>query len=103
MISQKFIMSEENMDELIEQIINQTINGAISTIPDHISEVENNKELFKVENPKEFVYGIVIGMALGMGGAIISAQKGIPSVEDQIKIRDLVFRNIPAIREQIFK
>lgn len=90
-------------DAIIEELINQTISGAISTIPDHISEVEKNKELFKVNNPREFVYGIIMGMALGMGGAIITAQKGIPTLEDQIKIRDIVFKNIPAIREQIFK
>jgi len=90
-------------DALIETLINQTISGAISTIPDHIKEVENNKELFKAENPKEFVYGVVIGMALGMGGAILTTQKGIPSIEDQLKIRDIVFKNIPAIRDEIFK
>jgi hypothetical protein len=90
-------------DDIIEELINQTINGAISTIPDHISEVQKNNELFKVKDPKEFVYGLVIGMALGMGGAMITAQKGIPSEEDQMKIRDMIFKNIPSIREQIFK
>lgn len=90
-------------DAIIEELINQTINGAISTIPDHILEVQQNKELFKVQDPKEFVYGLIIGMALGMGGAMITAQKGIPSEEDQIKIRDMIFKNIPSIREQIFK
>lgn len=98
------IMSEDTIsDEILEQLINQTISGAMATIPDHIAEIENNKELYKVENTKEFVYGIILGMALGMGGAIISAQKGMPTPEDQIKIRDMIFKNIPAIREQIFK
>lgn len=90
-------------DDIIEELIHQTINGAISTIPDHILEVQQNNALFKVKDPKEFVYGLVIGMALGMGGAMITAQKGIPSEEDQIKIRDMIFKNIPSIREQIFK
>lgn len=97
---------DENLpmgDDIIEELIHQTISGAISTIPDHILEVQQNNELFKVKDPKEFVYGLVIGMALGMGGAMITAQKGIPSEEDQIKIRDMIFKNIPSIREQIFK
>jgi len=55
-----------------------------------------------VENPQEFVYGIVIGMALGMGGAILSAQEKTPTTEDQMKIRDIVYKHIPESRERIF-
>ena len=43
-----------------------------------------------------------MGMALGMGGAILSAQKEAPTEEDQIKIRDIVYKHIPEIRERIF-
>jgi len=93
-------MSQEDQ---LESIITQTINSAMSTIPGYINEIEQNKEIFKVENPKEFVFGIVMGMALGMGGAILSAQKENPTPEDQIKVRDIVYKNIPEIREQIFK
>jgi len=91
-------MSEDKLEELIIQVI----NGAVSTIPSYLEEIEENKETLKVENPQEFVYGIVMGMALGMGGAILSAQKEIATEEDQIKIRDIVYRHIPEIREQIF-
>jgi hypothetical protein len=91
-------MSEEQLEELIIQVI----NGSVSTIPAYLEEIEENKETLKVENPQEFVYGIVMGMALGMGGAILSAQKEIPTKEDQIKIRDIVYRHIPEIRERIF-
>ena len=90
-----------NEDEL-NTIIEQTINGAVLTIPAYMDEIKENKETFKVEDPKEFVYGMVIGMALGIGGAILSAQQTTPTPEDQIKVRDLVYKNIPHIRERIF-
>ena len=91
-------MNEQELVSLIEQ----TINGAIMTIPAYMDEIKENKETLKVENPKEFVYGIVMGMALGMGGAFLSAQIEPPSTEDQLKVRDIVYRNIPQIRERIF-
>jgi hypothetical protein len=45
---------------------------------------------------------MIMGMALGMSGAILSAQKEAPTPEDQIKVRDIVYKNIPQIRERIF-
>ncbi len=91
-------MSEDQLEALIIQVI----NGAVTTIPSYLDEIKENKEMLKVENPQEFVYGIVMGMALGMGGAILSAQKEMPTEEDQIKIRDIVYKHIPEIRERIF-
>jgi hypothetical protein len=91
-------MSEDQLEELIIQVI----NGAVTTIPAYLDEIKENKDMLKVENPQEFVYGIVMGMALGMGGAILSAQKEIPTEEDKIKIRDIVYKHIPEIRERIF-
>ncbi len=88
--------------EELENIIEQTINGAISTIPAYMDEIKENKETLTVEDPKEFVYGMVMGMALGISGAVLSAQKKMPTPEDQIKVRDLVYKNIPYIRERIF-
>jgi len=90
-----------NEDEL-EMLIIQTINGAIATIPSYLEEIKENKERLKVENSQEFVYGVVIGMALGMGGAILSTQKEMPTTEDQMKVRDMVYKHIPEIRERIF-
>ena len=92
------LMSEDQLEQLILQVI----NGAVCTIPAYLDEIKENKQVLKVENAQEFVYGIVIGMALGMGGAILSAQKEMPTEEDQIKIRDIVYKHIPEIRERIF-
>ena len=64
-------MSEDQLEALIVQVI----NGAVSTIPSYLDEIKENKEVLKVENPQEFVYGIVMGMALGMGGAILECPK----------------------------
>ena len=89
-------------EQELENIIEQTINGAIMTIPAYMNEIKESKDILKVDDPKEFVYGIVIGMALGMGGAILSAQNEPPTTEDQIKVRDIVYRNVPQIRERIF-
>lgn len=91
------------MDEnQLEEIIQQTINGAIATIPMHLKEIEDNKKEFKVDNSKEFVYGMIMGMALGIGSAVITAETGTPSEEDQLKVRDIVYKNIPEIRDRIF-
>jgi len=91
-------MSEDQLEELIIQVI----NGAVATIPSYLEEIKESKETLKVENPQEFVYGIVMGMALGMSGAILSTQKEMPSREDQMKVRDIVYKHIPDIRERIF-
>jgi hypothetical protein len=90
-------------DEQLEMIIEQTINGAIAAIPAQLEEVNQSKDILKVENPNEFVFGIIMGMALGMAGALMTAQRGIPTLEDQLKVRDLVYKKIRSIREQIFK
>ena len=89
-------------EDPLESIILQTINGAIATIPGYMEEIKQNKETLKVENAQEFVYGIVMGMALGMSGAILSAQEKPPTNEDQMRVRDIIYKHIPEIRERIF-
>ena len=89
-------------EDQLEMLITQTINGAIATIPAYMEDIKENRDTLKVENPREFVYGVVMGMALGLSGAILSAQKEMPTAEDQMKVRDLVYKHIPEIRERIF-
>ncbi len=89
-------------EDPLETIILQTINGAITTIPGYMEEIKQNKETLKVENAQEFIYGIVMGMALGMSGAILSAQEKPPTAEEQMKVRDIIYKHIPDIRERIF-
>jgi hypothetical protein len=89
-------------EEQIEEIITQTINGAVLTIPAYLQDIKQNQETLKVENPQEFVYGMIMGMALGMSGAILSTQEEMPTTEDQMKVRDIIYKYIPEIREQIF-
>ncbi len=89
-------------DEQIETLITQTINGAVLTIPAYLEDIKQNQETLKVENPQEFVYGMIMGMALGMSGALLSAQKEMPTAEEQMKVRDTIYKYIPEIREQIF-
>jgi len=96
-------MKNMSEDEQIEQLITQTLDGALQTIPIYMMEIEQNKSELQVENTKEFAYGVIMGMALGMAGAAIAAiRNGMPSEEDQIKVRDMVYSKIPQIRERIF-
>ena len=77
-------------EEQIETLITQTINGAVLTIPAYLEDIKQNQETLKVENPQEFVYGMIMGMALGMSGALLSAQKEMPTAEEQMKVRDTI-------------
>ncbi len=91
-------------DEQLKVVIEQTISKAIATIPSYLQEIEENKGTLKVLDQKEFVYGFIIGMALSMAVAsLTSMKKGIPTPEDQLKIRDMVYSKIPEIRKEIFK
>jgi hypothetical protein len=53
-------------DEQLETLIMQTLNAAISAIPVYLQDIETNKDQLLVDDPKEFVYGMVIGMAFGL-------------------------------------
>ena len=89
-------------EEQIEMLITQTINGAVLTISAYLEDIKQNQETLKVENPHEFIYGMIMGMALGMSGALLSSQEKMPTAEEQMKVRDIIYKYIPEIREQIF-
>lgn len=87
----------------IEELINQTINGTVLSIPHYLSEIEENKDQLKIQTPKEFVYGLIMGMSLGMASAFLINQKGAPTLEDQLKIRDMVYQKMPEVRERVYE
>jgi molecular chaperone DnaK (HSP70) len=87
-----------SIDEQLEHLIEQTIQGAVATIPVHFEEIEQNKKTLKVSEPKEFAYGLIIGMGLGMASALMTTiTSQIPTVEEQIKVRDMIYKKIPHI------
>lgn len=93
-------MSEE---EQLNELIMQTLDGALATIPIYMQEIEQNKAELQVHDVREFVFGVIMGMSLGMAGTAVAAlRNGMPSEQDQIMVRDLVYSKIPQIRERIF-
>ncbi len=91
-------------DEQIEMLIEQTISGAIATIPSHLQEIKQNQDELKIKDPKEFVYGLIMGMALGIASiSLTTIKQKMPTEEDQLKIRNMVLSKIPKIREENFK
>jgi len=94
------------MDEnqTLEELVKRTIEGAIQAVPAHLYEVESSKDILKVVDKNEFVYGLVMGMGLGMATAAVATfRREIPSSEDLMRIKNLVYKMVPAIRESIFK
>lgn len=90
-------------DEQLDYLITQTLDGALQTIPAYMQEIEQNRAELGVVNVKEFVYGVVMGMALGMASTAVAAlRQGMPTEQDQQKIRDLIYSKVPQVRERIF-
>ena len=89
---------------MLEELIKRTIEGAIQSIPAHLYEVEASKEILKVVDQKEFVYGLVMGMGLGMAtAAVTTVKKQMPTSEDMMRIKNIVYKMVPDIRKNIFK
>ncbi|MEM3063769.1 MAG: hypothetical protein QW177_00190 [Candidatus Nitrosotenuis sp.] len=87
----------------LDELITQTLDGALQTIPLYLQEFEENKSQLHVSDVKEFVFGIIVGMALGMASAAVTAlRQGMPTEDDQVRIRDIIYSKIPQIRERIF-
>lgn len=94
------------MDEnqTLEELVKRTIEGAIQSIPAHLYEVEASKDILKVVDKNEFVYGLVVGMGLGMATAAVATfRQEVPSSEDLMRIKNFVYKMVPDIREHIFK
>jgi len=94
------------MDEnqKLEELVKRTIDGAIQSIPGHFYEIQSSNDILKVSDQKEFVYGLVVGMGLGMATvAVTTLKQEMPTAEDLLRIKNMVYKMIPQIREQIFK
>ena len=94
------------MDEnqVLEELVKRTIEGAIQAVPAHLYEVEASKDILKVVDKNEFVYGLVMGMGLGMATAAVTTMKReIPTSEDLMRIKNIVYKMVPEIRGSIFK
>lgn len=91
-------------EQKLEELVKRTIDGAIQSIPAHFYEIRSSNEILKVSDQKEFVYGLVVGMGLGMATAAVTTFKqNVPTSEDLMRIKNMVYKMIPQIREEIFK
>ena len=87
---------------MLEELVKRTIEGAIQSIPAHLYEVEASKDILKVVDKNEFVYGLVMGMGLGMAtAAVTTLKKQIPTSEDMMRIKNAVYKMVPEIRKSI--
>ena len=90
-------------DEQLQTMITQTIELAITQKDAYLKEIETSNDILKIKDKKEFVFGLIMGQVLGLGIAALTQMKqGQPTPEDQIKIRDMVYKTVPQIRERIF-
>lgn len=89
-------------DEELEMLIMQVLNAAVSAIPAYLQDIEQNKEQLMISDSKEFVYGMIIGMALGLGSVLFTDRKTAPTNEDQLKIREIIYKNMPEVKKRIF-
>ena len=90
-------------DKELEMMLTQTIELAIMQRDAYLKEIETSNNILKIKDKNEFVFGLIMGQVLGLGIAALTQMKqGQPTPEDQIKIRDMVYKSVPQIRERIF-
>ena len=90
-------------DEQLQTMITQTIELAITQKDAYLKEIETSNDILKIKDKNEFVFGLIMGQVLGLGiAALTQIKQGQPTPEDQIKIRDMVYKTVPQIRERIF-
>lgn len=87
---------------MLEELVKRTIEGAIQSIPAHLYEIEASKDILKIVDKNEFVYGLVMGMGLGMAtAAVTTLKKQMPTSEDMMRIKNAVYKMVPEIRKSI--
>ena len=90
-------------DEQLQTMITQTIELAITQKDAYLKEIETSNDILKIKDKNEFVFGLIMGQVLGLGiAALTQIKQGQPTPEDQIKIRDMVYKTVPQIRDRIF-
>ena len=88
-------------DHDVEAMANQAIDSALATVPAFLEMVRKDKEMINSENLEEFVCGIIVGMTFGMISATSGAQEMNLSIDDHLKIKGTIFKNISQIRKRI--
>ena len=101
-------MSEGDAEKQLEAMVTQTVALAISQKDAYFKEIESSNEILKIKDPKEFVFGLIMGQILGLGVAALAQMKaasgqGNPTPQDQMKVRDMAYKLVPQIRERIFE
>ena len=90
-------------EKQLEVMINQTVELAISQKDAYFKEIEASNEILKIKDQKEFVFGLIMGQILGLGVAALAQMKaasgqGNPTPQDQMKVRDMAYKQVPQIR-----
>ena len=94
-------------EDQLQAMVDQTIDMALMNVEAYYQEIEASNEILKINDPKEFVFGLIMGQILGLGVAALAQMKaasgqGTPTPQDQMKVRDMAYKRVPQIRERIF-
>ena len=95
-------------EEDLQAMITNTVELAITQKDAYFKEIEASNQLLNIKDPKEYVFGLIMGQVL-MGGIAALAQmkmqqgQGNPTQQDQLMVRDMLYKLVPQIRERIFE